>query len=103
MVDIDLTDSNGDGVPDVFDRRRPISEILQQDEADGIQLQQGKTPPTITLELEIGMRPARKGEMYLDGYDGTVHLKRDSYVGMADIIVTKVVSAPSYWRVIADD
>lgn len=52
-----LTDSNNNGVPDVFEHRRPISEILNNDEPR----------ETVVIEIETRRRTPRKGELFLCG------------------------------------
>lgn len=88
-------DTNGNGVPDAFENRPSISEILQ--EAGLPILVPDDGPPTITLELEIAKRPPDKGEMYLDVLDGTVRVEYYSG-GMAELIVKRVLKAPPYWK-----
>jgi hypothetical protein len=52
-----LIDSNNNGVPDIFEHRRPISDILNDDEPRS----------TVTVEIETRLRVPRKGELFLCG------------------------------------
>lgn len=50
---MELIDTNGDGVPDAFERRPTITEILNAEEAD-----------TVTVEVN-GPRAPKVGEVYI--------------------------------------
>lgn len=100
MSETDYSDRNGNGVPDVFEHRRPISEILQGDGS------QSPSPahvapdeaPTATIIIEIGKRPPKRGEMYFNSHDGRVCVERSGYSSLSEVIVKQIVAAPSYWK-----
>lgn len=99
-------DLNHNGVPDVFEDRKPISVILQEDEQEQVpkpEVEQvvpvpvhHEGPPTVTLEIEVARRPPKRGEMYLDS-DGTVRIQ--GYAGgISEIIVKRIIDAPPYFK-----
>lgn len=90
-------DRNGNGVPDAFENRAPISELLFQEQNQLDQYQaQANSNDTIILEVEIKTRPALKGELYFIGNPYT-DLERRRFDGPSGIdltIVRRVIACP---------
>lgn len=88
-------DTNGNGVPDAFENRLPISEVLRLPELEEQAARAVQEANTLLLEVEIVKRPACKGEMFILG--GTVYLS--SYDSSVDcLIVKRIVAAPKDWK-----
>lgn len=100
-------DSNGNGVPDVFENRLPISEILNADEIaaraeieKSIRELEADADNSLTVELDLRLRPPRKGELYIFiDRVRTASYDHGSYGRPSpSLIVKRVVAAPSWWK-----
>lgn len=58
---MEYPDTNNDGVPDAFENRRPISEILNSEPTPA------QTYGTIVIEVEKRPRDPKKGEYFFCG------------------------------------
>lgn len=113
----EFPDNNQNGIPDVFENRRSIIEILQEDDLASpaqpepeIKLSEAfganhkfTAVPTLIMEIEISQRPPEKDEMYFDGSSGLIrkHTSRGYRTSIARTIVRRV-NAPTYWTPIDD-
>jgi hypothetical protein len=100
-------DLNGNGVPDAFENRPSIVEILNADEIaaraeieQAIRELEAEADNSLTVELDLRLRPPLEGEMYLfidrvmtAAYD---HGKYPS--SSPSLIIKRIVSAPSWWK-----
>lgn len=78
----DYPDNNGNGVPDAFENRRSITEILNTDfkcESD----------QTVIVELELAPRSPKKGEYYIIG--GEIHKSMYDYRSFTTICIRRVL------------
>lgn len=69
-------DKDGDGVPDAFQRRKPLSQILEFESSDDPQLGVDTVAKLMSLrvkvEIEVPRRPPKAGEYYLN-HNGHIH------------------------------
>lgn len=95
-------DANDNGVPDAFENRLSITEVLnlpekleQITQANTALQEQVDRDNTLTLELDLRQRSPRKGEMYLF----LDHVRVAMYDGGGTaLIVKRIIAAPSWWR-----
>lgn len=86
-------DTNGNGVPDAFENRRPLSELLNLDESE-IKSEQ-YIRDTLVVELETGLRPPNMGELYI----GPGGITRETYaMNFPQVIVRRILAAPPDWK-----
>lgn len=76
----DYPDKDGDGVPDAFQRRKPLSQMLEFETSDNPQLGVDTVAKLISLrvkvEVDLPRRPPKAGEYYLD-HRG--HVQKNEY------------------------
>lgn len=85
---MEYPDSNGNGVPDVFENRLPLSEILNQEPSTVVVVDSN----SIIVELEIGQRAPRKGELYFLG--GVIQRREYADSQVTVTIVKRIIAAP---------
>lgn len=90
-------DTNGNGVPDAFEHRPPISEILNADDIQQQKQAEVDIANSLVLELETTPRAARQGEMFI--FLDKVEVNRLPFTRCGPFwIVKRVIAAPSWWK-----
>lgn len=92
-------DNNNDGIPDAFERRPSITEILSQEDSELVPA--NILADTVIVEIEARARPPHAGERYiLGGFTSGIFLSKHNYDEWADpitaFIIKRVISGKFY-------